>query len=150
MKALNPLDATWLYVDSTQTPMHVGNLSIYSKPEGAPDGWLQQLVADLRATRSFAAPFNLKLASPRLKSVLPAWVEDDQIDIDYHFRHSALPQPGGERELGVLISRLHSHPLDFSRPLWECHLIEGLEGNRFALYVKMHHSLIDGVGGMRM
>jgi len=150
MKPLSPLDATWLYVDSVKTPMHVANLSIYSLPEDAPEGWLHQMVDDLRATRSFAAPFNLKLASPRLKAVLPAWVEDDNIDVDYHFRHSALPAPGGERELGVLISRLHSHPLDFTRPLWECHLIEGLENKRFALYVKMHHSLIDGVGGMRM
>ncbi|HSW12965.1 MAG TPA: wax ester/triacylglycerol synthase family O-acyltransferase [Solimonas sp.] len=150
MKLLNPLDATWLYVDSTKTPMHVANLSIYSMPENAGEGWVNDIVTGLRSTRSFASPFNLKLASPKLKSVLPSWVEDDNIDIDYHFRHSALPQPGGERELGVLISRLHSHPLDFTRPLWEAHLIEGLEGNRFALYVKMHHSLIDGVGGMRM
>lgn len=150
MQTLNPLDATWLYVDSKETPMHVGNLSIYSLPEDAPQGWLGDMVASLRATRSFAAPFNLKLTSPRLKSIFPTWSEDSSIDIDYHFRHSALPKPGGERELGVLISRLHSHPLDFTRPLWECHLIEGLEHNRFALYMKMHHSLIDGVGGMRM
>jgi len=150
MKAIKPLDAAWLYVDSTETPMHVASLSIYSMPKGAGQAWLTQIVADLRATRSFAAPFNLKLASQRLKSVFPTWVEDDHIDIDYHFRHSALPHPGGERELGVLISRLHSHAMDFSRPLWEAHLIEGLEHNRFALYVKIHHSLVDGVGGMRM
>lgn len=150
MKALKPMDAAWLYVDSTETPMHVANLSIFSMPPDAGPDWIGKLVADLRSTRCFAAPFNLKLAVPRLKSVFPTWVEDEHIDIDYHFRHSALPKPGGERELGVLISRLHSHPLDFSRPLWETHLIEGLEHNRFALYMKMHHSLVDGVGGMRM
>ena len=150
MKTLNPLDATWLYVDSARTPMHVANLSIYSMPENAPDNWFSDIVANLRQTRHFAAPFNLKLTSPRLKSVFPTWSETTDIDIDYHFRHSALPKPGGERELGVLISRLHSHPMDFTRPLWECHLIEGLENNRFALYVKVHHSLVDGVGGMRM
>ena len=61
-----------------------------------------------------------------------------------------MPKPGGERELGVLVSRLHSHPLDFNRPLWEAHIIEGLENKRFALYMKMHHSMVDGVGGMRM
>jgi WS/DGAT/MGAT family acyltransferase len=72
------------------------------------------------------------------------------VDLDYHVRHSALPHPGGQRELGILVSRLHSHQLDLHRPLWEVHLIEGLEGNRFALYSKMHHSLIDGVSGMRM
>jgi diacylglycerol O-acyltransferase / wax synthase len=147
---LNPLDASWLMVESTETPMHVGSLTIFSLPKGGPEHFLRDLVASLREQRDFAAPFNLKLASPALKGVLPAWVEDHRIDLEYHFRHSALPAPGGERELGVLISRLHSHPLDFNRPLWECHIIEGLEHNRFAMYMKMHHSQIDGVGGMRM
>lgn len=147
---LNPLDAAWLMVESTATPMHVGSLTIFSLPEAASPDFLRDTVASLKQHRNFAPPFNLKLASPKLKGVLPAWVEDHKIDLDYHFRHSALPAPGGERELGVLISRLHSHPLDFNRPLWECHLIEGLENNRFALYVKMHHSQVDGVGGMKM
>lgn len=147
---LNPLDASWLMVESLETPMHVGSLTIFSLPKGAKESFLKDLVAHLRTQKTFAPPFNLKLASPALKGVLPAWVEDHKIDLEYHFRHSALPAPGGERELGVLISRLHSYPLDFNRPLWECHLIEGLEHNRFALYMKMHHSQIDGVGGMRM
>lgn len=147
---LNPLDAAWLMVESTETPMHVGSLTIFSLPKNASPDFLRDTVASLKQHRNFAAPFNLKLVSPKLKGVLPAWIEDHKIDLDYHFRHSALPAPGGERELGVLISRLHSHPLDFNRPLWECHLIEGLEHNRFALYVKMHHSQVDGVGGMKM
>lgn len=71
------------------------------------------------------------------------------MDLDYHFRHSALPSPGGDRALGVLISRLHSRPLDPTRPLWEVHLIEGLENDRFALFVKAHHALMDGVGATR-
>lgn len=150
MVMIKPLDAAWLYVDTKETPMHVGNLSIFSLPPDAGPDYMQQLVDHLRATTTFAAPFNLKLASPRLKSVLPTWKTAYRIDLDYHVRHSALPQPGGERELGVLISRLHSHPMDFNRPLWEAHIIEGLENDRFALYVKMHHSLVDGVGGMRM
>lgn len=147
---LNPLDAAWLMVESTATPMHVGSLTIFSLPPKAPESFLKDLVAEMREHRNFAPPFNLKLANPALKGVLPAWVEDHTIDLDYHLRHSALPAPGGERELGVLISRLHSHQLDFNRPLWEFHLIEGLENNRFALYVKMHHSQVDGVGGMKM
>lgn len=147
---LNPLDAAWLMVESTETPMHVGSLTIFSLPADAPEHFLKDLVAAMREHRNFAAPFNLKLANPKLKGLVPAWVEDHKIDLDHHLRHSALPAPGGERELGVLISRLHSHQLDFSRPLWEFHLIEGLENNRFALYVKMHHSQVDGVGGMKM
>ena len=72
------------------------------------------------------------------------------VDLDLHVRHSALPAPGGQRELGVLVSRLHGHQLDLHRPLWEVHVIEGLEGNRFAIYLKIHHSLVDGVSGMRL
>lgn len=150
MNMLKPLDAAWLYVDTVDTPMQVACMAIFSLPEEAPGDFLQGLFEHLRAVPSFARPFNLKLASPKLKGVMPAWVEAEHIDLDYHLRHSALPKPGGERELGVLISRLHSHPMDFNRPLWEMHVIEGLEHGRFALYMKMHHSLVDGVGGMRM
>ncbi|WP_043769326.1 WS/DGAT/MGAT family O-acyltransferase [Algiphilus aromaticivorans] len=150
MTRLKPMDAAWLYVDSPHTPMHVAGLQIFSLPEGAPRDFLSNLAAQARASRSFAPPWNLRLKPSPLRGVLPAWERDDDLDIDYHFRHSALPAPGGERELGVLISRLHSHPMDVTRPLWECHLIEGLENNRFAIYTKMHHALVDGVGGMRM
>jgi WS/DGAT/MGAT family acyltransferase len=150
MKPIKPLDAAWLYVDTRETPMQVGCLAIFSLPPKAGPQFLKKLVEKFRATRDFAYPFNLRLTAPRLRFLLPAWEEDRQIDLEYHFRHSALPLPGGERELGVLISRLHSNAMDFNRPLWECHLIEGLEDRRFALYMKMHHSLVDGIGGMRM
>ncbi len=149
-RGLKPLDAAWLYVDTVDTPMQVACLAIFSLPEDAPRDFIKELFTHLRSVTTFAPPFNLKLSSPKLRAVMPAWVEDERIDLDYHLRHSALPKPGGERELGVLISRLHSHPMDYHRPLWECHIIEGLEHNRFALYMKMHHSLVDGVGGMRM
>jgi diacylglycerol O-acyltransferase / wax synthase len=150
VKRLNPLDASWLMVESRETPMHVGNLAIFSLPKDAPDNFIQKLVERARNSRDFVPPWNLKLRGGALGRALPMWVEDHDIDMDYHFRHSALPRPGGERELGVLISRLHSHQLDFNRPPWECHIIEGLEGGRVALYTKMHHSLIDGVSGVRM
>ena len=65
-------------------------------------------------------------------------------------RRSALPSPGDERELGILVSRLHSNKIDFHRPPWEVHLIEGLEGGRFAIYFKVHHALVDGFTGMRL
>jgi len=77
-------------------------------------------------------------------------VDDKNFDIDYHVRHSALPRPGRVRELLALVSRLHAQRLDPSRPLWESYLIEGLEGNRFALYTKLHHSMVDGMAGMHL
>ena len=147
---LKPLDASWLYVESRDTPMHVAGLNIFSLPPDAAPDFLARLVAQLKAAKTFAPPWNLRLKDSLLRGVLPEWEIDDGLDLEYHVRHSALPSPGGERELGVLVSRLHSHALDLSRPLWECHVIEGLENNRFALYTKMHHALIDGVGGIRM
>jgi len=141
MKFLKPLDAACLYVESRDIPMHVANPQIFSPSKNARSHFLQTLVVRIKTTRSLAPP---------LRGVLPSWGTDEDLDLDYHVHHSALPHPGGVRELGVLVSCLHSYPLDFSRPLWECHIIEGLEGGRFALYTKMHHALVDGVCGMRM
>lgn len=152
MKRLGTLDASWLAVESEDTPMHVGNMLIFSLPEGAPDTFLRDMVRSMKETGEIAPPWCSKLAWSGLlgRLLAPAWKVDKNIDLDYHVRHSALPNPGGERELGILVSRLHSNPLDFARPLWECHVIEGLENNRFALYTKMHHSMIDGISGVRL
>jgi diacylglycerol O-acyltransferase / wax synthase len=147
---LNPLDASWLYTESRETPMHVGALMPFKLPEDAPPEFLRNLMSELRKQRQFEAPWNRRLKSSILKSPVHYWIEDDEIDIEAHLRHTALPWPGGERELGELIARLHSQPLDLSRPPWECTLIEGLEGGRFAMYIKMHHSLIDGVSGAKL
>jgi WS/DGAT/MGAT family acyltransferase len=147
---LNPLDASWLYTESRETPMHVGALMPFKLPDGAAPDFLRQMMAEFRQHRHFEAPWNRRLQSSILKNPLHCWIEDDEIDLEAHLRHTALPFPGGERELGELIARLHSQPLDLSRPPWECTLIEGLEGGRFAMYIKMHHSLIDGVSGMKL
>ncbi len=147
---LNPLDAAWTQVESRDTPMHVAALCPFSLPEDAPPDFLRTLMAELRSCREFYPPWNYSLRPPGLTHPLPVWVEQEEIDLEYHVRHLALPRPGGERELGQLIARLHSQPLDLSRPPWEFHLIEGLEGNRFAIYLKMHHSLIDGISGVRL
>jgi diacylglycerol O-acyltransferase / wax synthase len=149
-KRLNPLDASWLAVDSLDTPMHVGSLLIFQVPPDAGEDFAQKLFAHLKSSTEIHPPWNLKLKSPALRRVLPVWEYEEDIDMDYHIRHSALPRPGGERQLGVLVSRLHGRQLDFTRPLWEATLIEGLENNRIALYTKMHHSLVDGISGMRM
>ncbi|MEO7941905.1 MAG: wax ester/triacylglycerol synthase family O-acyltransferase [Marmoricola sp.] len=147
-KLLKINDAAWLLAESRRTPMHVGMLATFSLPEGADAGYLGDLVTNWRQVRTFAAPFNYLLQG----GGLPRWKEipDDRIDVDYHLRHSAVPSPGGERALGVLVSRLHSQRLDRRYPLWECHVIEGVEAGRWSLYVKVHHSQIDGVGGIRL
>jgi diacylglycerol O-acyltransferase / wax synthase len=147
---LNPLDAAWLFTESRATPNHVGGLLQFKLPDGAPENYMRELMKEFRSHRSFAPPWNRRLKLAFNKNPVPAWVEDDDIDLEYHVRHGALPWPGGERELGELVGRLQSTPLDLSRPPWECTLIEGLEGGRFALFIKMHHSLIDGVSGVKL
>lgn len=149
MKRLSPIDASFLYMESTRTPMHVGSLLIFKLPKDAPADYFKNLVEIMRSEPFMPAPFDCKLADTRFSKIRPAWVKAE-LDMEYHVRHSALPKPGGERELGSLVQRLHSHPMDFDRPLWEAHLIEGLENRRFAFYFKAHHCAIDGMGAMNM
>jgi len=151
MRTVSPVDAAWLVLESRDTPMHVGGLFEFTLPRNAPADYLKKEFDRWRAPQTIPPPWNLRLVEgPLLGPRLPLMREIRDVDLDYHIRHSALPHPGGQRELGVLVSRLHSHQLDLHRPLWEVHLIEGLEGNRFAHYSKTHHSLIDGVSGMRL
>jgi diacylglycerol O-acyltransferase / wax synthase len=150
MKRLNMLDASWLLVESPETAMQVAGLQIFRLPKDAPGDFMQKFVSYLRSFPVSTPPFNYRLARGALAKLAPAWEVVRDVEIDYHLRHSALPAPGGERELGVLISRLHSIPLDKTRPLWECHVIEGLENNRFALYIKAHHALLDGMAAVRI
>ena len=149
MNYLSPLDAAFLRMESKRTPMHVGAMMTFKLPDDAPPDFVRKLMEQMRSKPFMPTPFNCRLARTRLSRFAPAWVET-KVDMEYHMRHSALPFPGGERELGVLVARMHSHPLDLSRPLWECHLIEGLENRRFALYFKAHHCAIDGMGAMKM
>lgn len=149
-KPLAPGDAFFLMVESDETPNHVGILSRFSLPKGKDKTFILDMVRGFREHQPKDEPFNLVLADRKITAPLPAWEKSAHVDIDYHLRHSALPQPGTERELAVLISRLHSIPLDHSRPMWECHVIEGLENDQFAIYAKMHHALVDGVAGARM
>jgi diacylglycerol O-acyltransferase / wax synthase len=149
-KRIPPLDSSWLVLESPDTPMHVGGLLTFALPDGAPADYLNDVAARLREQRGFQAPWNLKVGQSLRDKLVPRWVEDPGLDLEYHFRHTALPKPGGERELGNLLSVLHSRALDPRRPLWELHLIEGLASNRFALYLKIHHSLIDGTTVMRL
>jgi WS/DGAT/MGAT family acyltransferase len=151
MKRLTPSDAMFLYGESREQMMHVAAMMPFTPaPDASPDH-LRDLMDEIREGVEVRRPWNLKLRTPDLLwNPLQAWVPADKIDLDYHLRRSALPSPGDERELGILVSRLHGYHVDFHRPPWEAHLIEGLEGGRFALYVKVHHSLVDGFSAMRI
>jgi diacylglycerol O-acyltransferase / wax synthase len=150
-KRLSPSDAMFLYGESREIMMHVAGLLIFAPPADAPADQLRALMSEIKAAPEVHAPWNLKLRSPDLlMNPLQSWVEDDKFDLEYHVRRSALPSPGDERELGILVSRLHGIAVDLHRPPWEIHLIEGLERGRFAFYAKVHHSLVDGYSAMRI
>jgi diacylglycerol O-acyltransferase / wax synthase len=149
-QSMSLLDATFLRIESSESPMHVASLEIFRIPEGAGAGFVREIVESFRAPGPLSKPFGLVLADGALSALTPSLVKAADVDLEYHVRHAALPAPGGERELGELVSHLHGVTLDRSRPLWTCHVIEGLEDNRFAIYVKIHHALTDGVGGMRL
>ena len=146
-RLLKTNDSAWLFAETHRTPMQVGMLATFRVPEDRPT-FVADLVANWRECHEFAPPFNLLYKT----LPVPSWVELEAsaIDLDYHLRHSALPAPGSQRELGVLVSRLHSPKMDRRYPLWECHVIEGLEEDRWSLYLKAHHSQVDGVGGIRL
>jgi WS/DGAT/MGAT family acyltransferase len=141
----------FLYGESRETMLHVAGLLPFSPPPDAPPDHLRRLMEEIRAAPTVFRPWNLRLRTPELLlNPLQSWVEEKNLDLEYHVRRSALPSPGDERELGVVVSRLHGHPVDFHRPPWEVHLIEGLERGRFAIYAKVHHSLVDGYSAMKI
>jgi diacylglycerol O-acyltransferase / wax synthase len=150
VKRLTPSDSVFLYGESREQMMHVAGMMLFASPPNAHPDWLRDLMGEIRGAQVHR-PWNLRLRTPDfLWNPLQAWVEQEEVDLEYHVRRSALPSPGDERELGILVSRLHGHHIDFHRPPWEAHLIEGLDGGRFAMYVKVHHSLIDGFSAMRI
>ncbi|WP_348654741.1 wax ester/triacylglycerol synthase family O-acyltransferase [uncultured Psychrobacter sp.] len=154
MRLMTAVDQLFLLLESRKQPMHVGGLFLFELPEeeqGKDSEFVYQLVQQLQNSEvppSF--PFNQVLEN------LLFWKTDDQFDVEHHFRHVALPNPGRVRELLMYISKEHSRLLDRAMPLWECHVIEGIlpeaEGmpERFALYFKIHHSLVDGIAAMRL
>ncbi|MTD58183.1 WS/DGAT/MGAT family O-acyltransferase [Amycolatopsis pithecellobii] len=148
--ALMPFtDSMFLLVESREHPMHVGGLQLFRKPDGAGDDFLHGLRDDLLKADDVPPLFLRRPARPVNTAGYLAWTQESEIDLDYHFRHSALPQPGRIRELLELASAWHSTLLDRHRPLWEIHLVEGLRDGRFAMFSKIHHALLDGVSALR-
>lgn len=144
MRPLHPIDFIFLSLEKRQQPMHVGGLFLFEIPENAPDTFMQDLVNDIRKSKTIPVPpFNNRLSGL-------FWDEDEEFDLDHHFRHVSLPHPGRIRELLIYISQEHSTLIDRAKPLWTCNIIEGIEGNRFAMYFKIHHAMVDGVAGMHL
>lgn len=148
-KSMGVVDAGLLLLETPETPMHIGGVQVLRRPPGAGKDFMRKL-RDYVKSFAVHAPFNYRLTQGVGTLGLPAWEVLEHVNLDEHVFQHALPWPGGERELMELVSRLNSGPLDRSRPLWEQHLIEGLEGDRYATFTRMHHALMDGQWGMRL
>jgi diacylglycerol O-acyltransferase len=145
---LTPLDASFLYLEEDATPMHIGGVAIFAAPE--------QPIDTVRLAELVDARLNLVPRYRQRVRQLPAglgapiWVDDENFDLSYHVRRTALPRPGGDSQLHELVARVLSRPLDRDRPLWEMYLVEGLSGGRIALITKTHQALVDGIAAIEI
>ncbi|BBZ46581.1 diacylglycerol O-acyltransferase [Mycobacterium parmense] len=143
------MDALFLIGESREHPMHVGSLQLFQPPPDAGPHFVRESYQAMLESTEVQPTFRKHPAFFGGITNL-AWSFDKDVELDYHLRRSALPEPGRVRDLLELASRLHGSLLDRHRPLWEAHLVEGLEDGRYAVYTKFHHSLMDGVSALRL
>jgi WS/DGAT/MGAT family acyltransferase len=142
MDRMNTADAGFFFAEHKNVPMHVGMLSVFEGPAPSYDDFVELIAAKLpRAPR-----YRKVVRTAPLHVFRPIWVDDAQFDISYHVQNVAVPAPGGTEELRKLAAKLFVHRLDQARPLWEYWLIDGLEGDRWAVLSKTHHCMVDGKG----
>jgi WS/DGAT/MGAT family acyltransferase len=157
MQQLSGLDASFLYLETPNSPMHISGLYIYTQ-ETAPGGKVRfkQIIDHIAARVQHIPSLTRRLKTVPLNLDHPYWIDDGNFDPEFHIRHVALPAPGDWRQLCILVSRLHARSLDRSRPLWEIYVIEGLDNVEgyppgcFAVFTKMHHAAVDGASGMEI
>jgi len=150
MKHLSGLDATFLHLETPEMPMHVGSLNVLDLPKGYKGDFYEDAKQFMASRIHLADVFTRKLALMPFDMSNPVWVDDEDIDLDYHVRHITLPKPGTNRQLQQYVARLHSSLIDRSRPMWEFYIIDGLKSGQAALYTKVHHAGIDGQAGVEV
>ncbi len=150
MKLISPTDAMFLVGESREHPMHVGGLQLFEPPADAGPDFVAEMYRAIAGFGDFQPTFRKHPATFFGGITNIGWSLDAEVDVDYHLRRSGLPRPGRVRELLELTSRIHGSLLDRHRPLWEAYFVEGLSDGRFAVYTKIHHSLIDGVSAQRL
>ena len=154
MRQLTAQDAAFLYLESEGAHLHISGLYIYDQST-VPGGAVRHKdILKYVESRLHTSPiYRQKLVELPMNLDFPYWVDDDQFDIEFHIRHIALPEPRDWRQLCILVARLHSRPLDLSRPPWEMHVVEGLDNvegipkGSFAIVSKYHHAAVDGATG---
>ena len=157
MQQLSGQDASFVYMETPSTPMHIGSVGIYD-PSTAPNGFVRfkDILQFIESRLGGAKSFRERLVRVPFDLDHPYWIQDPDFDIEYHVRHIALPSPGDWRQLCIQVARLHSRPMDLTKPLWEFIIVEGLDNIEglpkgcFALVAKVHHAAIDGMSGVEM
>ncbi len=150
MRQLSGLDTTFLNLETRNTPLHVASV-ILVDPSTAPNGFGYEQVKALIAERlHLLGPYRERLVEVPFGLDQPYWIDDPDFDLEFHVRRIAVPAPGDEGTFADIAARIHARPLDRSRPLWECYVIEGLASGHVAILSKTHHAAIDGVSGGEM
>ncbi|MGE5291267.1 MAG: wax ester/triacylglycerol synthase family O-acyltransferase, partial [Micromonosporaceae bacterium] len=140
---MSTLDSGFFYVEHENVPMHIGSLAVFEGPAPA----YADLVRLFSAKLPLVPRYRQLVRTMPLNVFRPIWVDDEHFEIGYHVRHAGVPSPGGPGQLRTLAARVFAQRLDRARPLWEAWLLEGIEGGRWAIISKVHHCLVDGVGG---
>jgi diacylglycerol O-acyltransferase len=149
-KQLSEQDAAFLYLETAETPQHVGSVSFVELPPGYAGDFYEDYKRHV-ASRVHLNPLMYEKLVPLPFDIdHPFWTEDDELDIGYHVRHQTLPRPGRLSQLEELVGRLHSNFLDRSRPLWEFYVIDGLESGQVVIYTKIHHAAMDGASSQAL
>ncbi len=157
MLQLSGQDASFVYLETPHTPMHIGSVGVYD-PATAPGGFVRfkDVLAFIASRLGGARSFRQRLVRVPFDLDHPYWIEDPEFDLEFHVRHIALPRPGDWRQLCIQVARLHARPMDLAKPLWEFTIVEGLDNVEglppgcFALVSKVHHAAIDGMSGVEM
>lgn len=147
MEPLSSTDAAFLHLETPETPMHVGSLMLLELPAGYQGDFHADVQAQIGRRLHLARVFHRKLARMPFDLADPVWVDEDEVDLEYHVRSVTLRKPGTMAQLEALVARLHSSLLDRSRPLWEVYVIDGLASGEVGYYSKAHHAAIDGKAG---
>ncbi|NMM22599.1 MAG: wax ester/triacylglycerol synthase family O-acyltransferase [Phycicoccus sp.] len=143
---LTSLDASFLYLEESTTPMHVGSVMVFQPPDQGFD--YDRLVTLITNRIAFVPRYRQRIREVPGRLANPVWVDDVDFDITYHVRRSALPRPGSDDQLQEFVARVQPKRLDRGRPLWEVYLVEGLAEGRFALVTKTHQALVDGINAV--
>ena len=141
------MDASFLYLETPEMPMHVGSMAIFRLPDGYAGNFFEDFKAMIASRLHLAPILKARLSSTLMDIDHPSWVDDEEFDINRHIFRASLPAPGDRPTLESIVGWMHAKLLNRARPLWEFYVFEGMQNNEVGLYSKMHHACIDGGAG---